>query len=86
MVSAPHKDIPKCIPEILMLAFENIFSYTIAVPGVALACIQTQMVAWGAMAEMLRLAVNSPTCASATGHASGSCGQQQVEGHVFSRR
>lgn len=76
----------KMQPEILILAFEKIFSYTIAVPGVALACVQTQMAARGVMAEMLRLGVNSPTCASARDQANGSCGQQQFEGHMSSAR
>lgn len=38
---------------ILTLTFKITVSYTIAGPGAALGYIQTQMVAWGAMAEML---------------------------------
>ena len=68
--------------EILTLTFKKIVSYRIAGPGVALRCIQTQMVARGAVAEMLCLGVNSPTSAPAGDQANGSCGQQQLEGHM----
>lgn len=68
--------------EILTLTFKKIVSYTIAGPGVALGCIQTQMVARGALAEMLCLGVNSPTSAPTRDRANGSCGQQQLEGHT----
>jgi len=56
---------------------------TIAGPAVALRFIQTQMVAWGAMAEMLCLGVTSPTSAPPGDRANVSCGQKQLEGHTL---
>lgn len=66
--------------QILTVNFQKIGFLCNSWPGVALGCIQTHMVAQGAMTEITCLGVLSSV--PAQDQASGSCGQQQLEGNT----